>query len=243
VVDEVLAVGDAEFQKKCMNKMGGVAGEGRTILFVSHNMGAVQAICRRALLLADGRVRAMGPVADVLAEYLKAAEAPDGVPLADRRDLAGDGRFRFAGFRLLDAAGKPTAHAVTGEDCTLCLTLSTPPPGTALTSPLDVAVSIRDYHGRRLTEVATWLTGSSPRTVAEARELRCLIPRLPLLAGQYRVELWCGTAGETQDHVHDAAVLRVEPGDRFRNPADARRPTAERQGCVMIPQQWLAQHD
>ena len=79
VVDEVLAVGDAEFQKKCMKKMGDVAGEGRTILFVSHNMGAVQTVCRRALLLAHGEVKMFGTVPEVVAEYLKVSDAPDGV--------------------------------------------------------------------------------------------------------------------------------------------------------------------
>src|SRR5207244_7224555 len=57
LIDEVLAVGDAAFQKKCMKKMGDVAGEGRTLVFVSHNMAAVQAVCGRALLLADGRAK------------------------------------------------------------------------------------------------------------------------------------------------------------------------------------------
>ena len=79
LVDEVLAVGDAEFQKKCLGKMGDVAGEGRTVLFVSHNMGAVQTVCRRALLLDHGRVKMIGPAEEVVAEYLKAGEAADGV--------------------------------------------------------------------------------------------------------------------------------------------------------------------
>src|SRR5271165_5470299 len=69
IVDEVLAVGDAEFQKKCLKKMGDVAGEGRTVLLVSHNMGAVQTVCRRALLLAQGQVKRVGSVPEVVAEY------------------------------------------------------------------------------------------------------------------------------------------------------------------------------
>jgi lipopolysaccharide transport system ATP-binding protein len=238
VVDEVLAVGDAEFQKKCMKKMGDVAGEGRTILFVSHNMGAVQTVCRRALLLARGEVKLMGTVPEVVAEYLKVSDAPDGVPLADRRDRTGDGRFRFEEFRLLDAHGRPAAGMVTGEDCYLCLRLSTPPAAAGMTSPLDVAVSVRDFQGRKLTEVATHFTNSSPKTVAEAREVCCLVPRVPLLAGQYRIDLWCGTMGETQDWILDAAMLRVEEGNYFRNYEDARLPTAERQGDIMIPQVW-----
>ena len=69
-VDEVLAVGDASFQKKCLGKMGQVSREGRTILFVSHNVAAVKALCSRAVLIRDGALAASGPVADVVDNYL-----------------------------------------------------------------------------------------------------------------------------------------------------------------------------
>jgi homopolymeric O-antigen transport system ATP-binding protein len=240
VVDEVLAVGDAEFQKKCMKKMGDVAGHGRTILFVSHNMGAVQTVCRRALLLAQGEMKMIGAVSDVVAEYLRVSQAPDGVPLGDRRDRTGAGRYRFEEFRLLDARGRPASGMTTGEDGYLCLSLSTPPTAAGMASPLDVTVMVRDFQGRKLTEVATHFTSSSPKTLAEARELCCLVPRVPLLAGQYRIDLWCGRMGETQDLILDAALLRVEQGNYFRNYDDARLPSAEEQGDIMIPQVWNA---
>jgi lipopolysaccharide transport system ATP-binding protein len=70
IVDEVLAVGDLEFQKKCLGRMGEVAREGRTVLFVSHNMGAISTLCSRALLLDSGRLVAAGPTSDVVGEYI-----------------------------------------------------------------------------------------------------------------------------------------------------------------------------
>jgi len=73
IVDEVLAVGDAAFQKKCLGKMREVGEEGRTILFVSHSMGAVSSLCQRALLLEGGRIKMDGPVADVCSAYSAAA--------------------------------------------------------------------------------------------------------------------------------------------------------------------------
>ncbi len=73
VIDEVLAVGDAEFQKKCLGKMGDVAREGRTVLFVSHNMAAVEAMCSVALLLVNGRLELTGSTTDVVGAYLQAA--------------------------------------------------------------------------------------------------------------------------------------------------------------------------
>jgi lipopolysaccharide transport system ATP-binding protein len=240
IVDEVLAVGDAEFQKKVLKKMGDVAHQGRTILFVSHNMGAVQTVCRQALLLEAGQMKRFGRVDEVTAEYLKTAEAPEGVSLAERRDREGDGRFRFLEFRVLDGRGRPTGRMVTGEDCYIHLRLATPPAGATMGAPLDVAVAIRDLAGRKLTELTPFYTNASPRTPADAAELWCLAPRVPLLAGEYRIDLWCGTLGEPEDWILDAAVLRVDEGDYFRNREDARRPSAERHGPIMIPQQWGA---
>ena len=72
IVDEVLAVGDHGFQKKCLGKMHDVAtGDGRTILFVSHNMGALSQLCEHGVLLEDGQVKTIGPVGDVIRTYLK----------------------------------------------------------------------------------------------------------------------------------------------------------------------------
>lgn len=79
IVDEVLAVGDAEFQKKCLGKMGDVASEGRTVLFVSHNMVAVQTLCRRAILLKEGQLTGQGEPADMITEYLQGFTIQDQV--------------------------------------------------------------------------------------------------------------------------------------------------------------------
>jgi lipopolysaccharide transport system ATP-binding protein len=238
VVDEVLAVGDAAFQKKCLAKMGDVAGQGRTVLFVSHNMAAVGALCTRALLLEGGRLVRSGDVREVVAAYLEGSDAAGAVPVADRRDRTGVGRFRFRSLEFLDGAGRERGHAVTGEELRVRLEVDAPPGDGVLPVPLDVAVVLRDYQGHKITELATHFTGQSPVRLAEARVLTCRVPRLPLLAGQYRIDLWCGTSSETQDQVLDATVLRVEPGDFYQNGTDARLPTAEKHGCVMIPQQW-----
>jgi lipopolysaccharide transport system ATP-binding protein len=100
VVDEVLAVGDAAFQKKCLGKMGDVAKEGRTILFVSHNMAAVQALCSRALLLEGGRLVHQGRTQDVAQRYLHSVMAAVEVPLHERRDRSGDGSVRIVSMRI-----------------------------------------------------------------------------------------------------------------------------------------------
>jgi hypothetical protein len=92
----------------------------------------------------------------------------------------------------------------------------------------------------RITEVGSHFTGHSPTTGAAAREVVCHIPRLPLLPTDYRLDLWCGIMGETEDYLLDAALLRVEPGNYFRNFADARLPVTDKNGYCMIPQHWGA---
>lgn len=100
VVDEVLAVGDAAFQRKCLGKMGDVAREGRTILFVSHNMPTIQALCDRALWLQQGRVVGEGAPRDVVARYLEADLTSDSIDLEDRSDRSGDGSARIVSLHI-----------------------------------------------------------------------------------------------------------------------------------------------
>ena len=239
IVDEVLAVGDTEFQRKCMKKMGDVAGQGRTVLFVSHNMGAVQTLCKRAVLLERGRVKQIGTSRDVVTEYLKASDAAAHTPLSERHDRVGEGRFRFEELTLLDANGRPRAYAVTGEDLYLRIRFRVPHDGP-LAAPLEIGIAIREPQGLRITEVGSHFTGQSPMTGAQAREIVCHVPRLPLLPSQYRLDLWCGIMGETEDYLLDGAVLRVEPGNYFRNLKDARSPVTDKNGYCMIPQDWGA---
>ena len=110
VVDEVLSVGDASFQKKCLGKMGEVAGSGRTILFVSHNMGAVTELCERVLLLDDGRLKLGGDPAQVVSAYLSEGVETSGAWLRSERDPQDDGREAVVrSVRIRSSDGQPTA--------------------------------------------------------------------------------------------------------------------------------------
>ncbi|HEV2852070.1 MAG TPA: ABC transporter ATP-binding protein [Thermoanaerobaculia bacterium] len=108
LVDEVLAVGDAAFQKKCLGKMGDVARQGRTVLFVSHNMVAIEGLCQRVLWLRDGRVAEDGPAGRVVSEYLKTSSAPAPERLWCDRDTApGNEKVRLRSARVRPASGSP----------------------------------------------------------------------------------------------------------------------------------------
>ena len=115
IVDEVLTVGDAEFQKKCLGKMKDVAGDGRTVLFVSHNAVAVEELCGTGVLLRDGRVALHGPVEDVLDEYNVSASPKDSLlPIGDR-PRTGRGGVRIVGLKIFatdDGAAPESPAAV-----------------------------------------------------------------------------------------------------------------------------------
>jgi lipopolysaccharide transport system ATP-binding protein len=120
VVDEVLAVGDAAFQKKCLGKMGDVARQGRTVLFVSHNMAAVRSLCTRGLLLDGGRVSMVGSVESIVSEYLGASVGATSERVwDDERTAPGDARARLRAVRIRSADGRGIEQASLAEPLSL----------------------------------------------------------------------------------------------------------------------------
>jgi len=141
LIDEVLAVGDAEFQRKCLGQMDSIAGQGRTILFVSHNMGAVGNLCARSLLLQQGQVRAVGESAAVIVEYLGSSPGPmDGRKLQHSKQ---DPRFAVTDVAWEMAAGRPTSQCVAGGPATFVVDIEAKQPlsnmktGVLIHSPVD----------------------------------------------------------------------------------------------------------
>lgn len=117
VVDEVLAVGDAEFQKKAIGKMQEVAkGEGRTVLFVSHNMAAVRNLCKSAVLLNNGTVKNIGPVNEIVSEYISDNKSLAAEDLRNWKKRKGDGRVLFQRVYVSDIDGNEISTVLSGTD-------------------------------------------------------------------------------------------------------------------------------
>ncbi len=111
VVDEVLAVGDAAFQKKCLGKLGDVSGEGRTVLFVSHNMGQVRLICKQGIMLQDGKITLSGPINTVISDYQRSQ--------ADSKNSAKIEASNFTGFttwKICEANSNERTHEISSQD-------------------------------------------------------------------------------------------------------------------------------
>jgi len=116
IVDEVLAVGDAEFQKKCIGKMKEISGKGRTVLFVSHNMASINNLCDRCIFLDKGQIAYDGGVSDTIDYYLSGVKnLQKKISITDREDRNGLGNARFTGIELIDTNGEPIEYIQTGE--------------------------------------------------------------------------------------------------------------------------------
>ena len=214
IVDEVLAVGDAAFQKKCLGKMKDVSGQGRTVLFVSHNMAAIQNLCNRAIYLHSGRLLSDGAVEPVIREYLNFGARNAGVDLMSRSDRSGSGKMRFIRVEFLNDCGQPVSSFHSGASNTLRITVNKLCRETL--HQIIISVAIDDAYGQRITHVSN---ESTQQTIASFNSDQMIVdiemPKLPLKDGQYSLTLFTTASGEISDWVQNAALLDVEAGDFF----------------------------
>ena len=126
VIDEVLAVGDAQFQKKCLGKIGDVARHGRTVLFVSHNMAPIKQLCSRALVMRKGELVCDSDADSGIEFYIQSAGTVDINTILDRKEREGNGRIRFTGVDLADEFGEKDTVLRSGEDCQMILHYQVP---------------------------------------------------------------------------------------------------------------------
>jgi lipopolysaccharide transport system ATP-binding protein len=232
VVDEVLAVGDAQFQKKCLGKMGEVAREGRTVLFVSHNMAAVDTLCSQACLLEMGTIATFGDVRSVVSQYLNNnRDFTTTVPLADRVDRQGNGSLRFISAKLTRKNGEIVTVTQSGEDIVIELDYirSAEYDGYAT-----IRLGFADIYGQRLFICLSRSSHSEPIRLPMKGRIKCLIPNLPLLPGKYTVSLWCKISERMADNIQDAFSIQVVDGDFFGtgklNPDDG--------GSILVSHAW-----
>jgi lipopolysaccharide transport system ATP-binding protein len=235
IVDEVLAVGDAAFQKKCLGKMGLVSRQGRTVLFVSHNMTAVKSLCTRATLLEGGRVALDGEVDEVVNRYLEAGAdmARTGLISEDApryRDVSDEACFRSV--RLTDRAGREVSQLYFGQPFCVrvtCDLLKDIPDGH-----FEVSISTRD--GIQVTYSTTLDGGRGPLFLAEGRHEIMADFDVALLPREYTIDVGIhhhnGTTADFVQRTLDFSVLRVAEG------GDDHYLWGQSRGFVRAPAAW-----
>jgi len=229
IVDEVLAVGDAEFQAKCLGKMQDVAQQGRTVLFVSHNLAAIQALCSRAILLEGGKLTQQGEPVEVIGSYLKKNWALAEQELAGREDRTGNGAIRFAAVEFQNESGERQDGLQTGQTGVINLLIDNPNREERQGVAINVGVS--DEQGTRVCLLSTTMSDSSTGSIpSEGGVVRFELPKVPLVAGRYSLTLYATVQNDVADWVIDAAVMDVTEGDYF---GTGRMPPAG-QGKVLV---------
>src|SRR5262245_40705729 len=213
LVDEVLAVGDTAFQRKCLGKMGDVAKEGMTVLFVSHNMAAMQGLCSKCFLLSSGQLIAEGSSQTVVEQYL--ADVSDGTPavLGQRKDRQGSGKIQFQEVSIFDGNGRPIDLALSGQDIEIALSYRSRD-GKPI-SRLDAHITFYTMLGQFMFTCSSESSGYLLDVLPAAGRLVCRIPELPLSPGRYVINLFSTVGGVIADWVQQASYINVAAGDYF----------------------------
>jgi lipopolysaccharide transport system ATP-binding protein len=231
IIDEVLAVGDAEFQKKCLGKMGAVAKDGRTVLFVSHNMGAVEALCTSAVYLDRGQVVKTGQVDEVIREYLNLARKTDSRPeIADYRREAFITRPWIKEVSILSERDEPTGVFRIGEGLRIKLRLK----GDGRLSNPRIGIGVNDDLGRRVFTLGTEFDPALQLHIEDNAVLLCKIPELLLMPGQYSLTIALSSANELIDQIDGLFGFDVTESDFFKTGKLQRR----NQGFFVCRSHW-----
>ncbi len=221
IVDEVLAVGDAEFQKKCLGKMQDVAGHGRTVLFVSHNMAAVSQLCPHTIVLERGEIINFGESQTVINSYMQTT-MPDG------SNFSGNGIFR--GAAVVDANHQQINSITCGDVLRLKLRLA---------KKIDlkreiIGVGINDSSGTRITTLSTSFSNNQV-TASEGESIICETEPLKLAAGQYSLKVALATDHEQIEAIENALRLTINESNVF---GSGKLPSAQ-QGIILTKSKWI----
>lgn len=217
LVDEVLAVGDAAFQQKCIGKMGDVAKNGRTILFVSHQMAAVENLCTRCILIHKGHVEKVDSPPAVINHYLNGIlDAATRIPLDHRVDRSGTGVVKLTSWHIEDGRGRPVKAVQSGGNLTVVLGY-TCRGGRLPLRDVDVGIALHDSTGLHLLSVAYGSYQGFVLTLDKLEgEIRISIDSLPLAAGRYRIGVRVTAGGEEADWPRDGiGYITVMEGDFY----------------------------
>ena len=218
VVDEVLAVGDAEFQQKAIGKMQSVShGEGRTVLFVSHNMTTVKNLCHNGIVLDNGRIAFNGNINDVIDFYLNGQTERSKIKISDIHDRQGNRSIFFTNIRCYDSKGLERDTFRVGESVTIELSIDTDK-RFDICHRSRVDIGINNNMGERIVWLSTYVF--SDKVKINNGIILFHIPHLILQQGTYNVNLFSTVDDCVADWVQNVAKLQVESFDYYNTGRD-----------------------
>ena len=231
IVDEVLAVGDAEFQKKCLGKMGDVAGEGRTVLFVSHNMAAIQQLCKKAIVIQLGQIAFSGEADKSISLYLSDTNPKSTNQNSYPLSVNTVNDFRLNNISFTNSEGDVINFVSSGSDLNINLNLYS----KSNFDNLVITIGINDSTGVRLTVLHSGLAGFRLKKHVGQEEFSCLVPKLNLLPGKYLIDVKIYQDRDPLIWLNNAATLLVESGNLLKT---GKLPAKEWGGFFVLDQDW-----
>ena len=215
LIDEVLAVGDAQFQKKCLGKMNEVSQSGRTILFVSHDMSAILNLCQRSILFDQGKIIADGPSETIVHHYLNQLDHKANISIAQRKDRKGNGEIRFVDLLLQNKQGQILQTIICGQKIRLVLLLKNHSSKAIQNIRLDLGLD--NYRNDRIAWLSTEMLLSTPIQVLakEEKSIYFEIPSFPFISGNYSITLYAEANGNVLDWIDNAFYFTVEAGNFY----------------------------
>lgn len=237
IVDEVLAVGDAGFQNKCLGKMDGVAKDGRTVLFVSHNMAAVEHLCKKVFMLKDGRVEFSGTTKQGVQFYLRSYSENHRVKShnIDLTKADRDPRSRPALLRLelLSGGDEPlTGELPIGAPLKARIHFRLQDP----TAKFDATLEFDNLLGQRVFAAKSVYQSDLPAAESDGDYVfTCEIASLPLIPGEYKINVAIYIHNHGEDWVEDAARVVIIESDYYGSG------TVPENGLIVLPQRWALQ--
>ncbi|HUW84344.1 MAG TPA: ABC transporter ATP-binding protein [Phycisphaerae bacterium] len=232
LVDEVLAVGDVEFQRKCLGRMREVAGGGRTVLFVSHNMVSIESLCNRAVLLEEGRKTMEGGPAQVIETYLASFRRSTGsVALRDRTDRSGGVHARFTDVHFYDADGHITASVPMGGELTVEAEFVC---NQRLSRPRFLVLFINAM-GQTIFHAKSHAAVDVMPDAGKGGNVQCRFPALNLPPGMYSITLRLNdSVAQRVDGLEMAASIEVTEVDVYGTGRGAHEPD----DVMFMPSEW-----
>lgn len=215
VVDEVLAVGDASFQKKCIGKMDSVANEGRTILFVSHQMQAITNLCNRAILLDKGRIVERGNTKEIVDKYLNKKATDKIISLRERKDRVGNRSLKVIDTWIEDDQNNKVTQVQTGTKITICAKYEVLKRNNIIN--LKTAFALNSIQNIQVSDLSNITTGNELKLPnGNIGIIRCVIKKLPVNIGIYTYNIMLRNANDDIiDYISEAGRLNVIEGDYF----------------------------
>lgn len=216
IVDEVLAVGDAEFQKKAIGKMQDISKkDGRTVLFVSHNMATIQNLCNSAILMKNGKIEMVGQAQSVINTYLQSGEVDFGIALTDRKDRTGNGKVIFSSFHVEDFNGNLIDSIISGSTVSLVFTVIKT---VSEEISIDLGLAISTINEQLVSILYSSYQNQFFKLTEAETCIKLTIPQFPLSHGFYKVVGRLLNDGEETDSLQNGiGEIQVIEGDFYNS--------------------------